>query len=142
MPNVVRDHIIEVVAFYNADILVVGDAIQIASNGETKTFNFRYKVGYPVATAFSVAWFSDSARTIPVSGPTSPVFSPAAPVVTTSIDLLDIVEDAERWKDATLTVVAPTVAAGGTEETPEYVEYYGRITVRQSNFDRRTGTVL
>ena len=142
MPNIVRDHIIEVVAFYNADIEVVGDAIQIASNGETKTFSFRYKIGYPVATAFSVAWFSDAARTIPVSGPTNAIFSPTAPEVPTSSELLDIIAEADAWKNATLTVTAPVVAAGGTEQVPEYVIFYGRITIRQANFDRSTGRVI
>lgn len=156
MPDYVDKEIITVLTFYPATI-TVAEPLVVLANGEKHIFHFLYNHGFPFASGFSVTWYSDSARTIEITNgvPYDPVFSPATPTGSQFASTTNRLEREvllyQRAKgisdgdllgvDGSLIITAPNVAPK-TEDTDEFAEFYGHITIHQADFNRQTGLVV
>ena len=114
------------VAILISGSLSVNPADVTVDSGATAAFAFMFKAGKPLATGFSVAWFSDSSRITESSGsgPSGPTFTPETPG-----DSMEAVSNPNSFHAGTLQVTAPTLPEGGENDPP--VPYYGRMTLHQ-----------
>lgn len=125
MPNFKDDFIITVLTFYAAAITAEDDSV---TGGDRAAIAFTYKTGYPFATAFSLAWFSDAGRTTSKTAPGTVTITPATPTQPVTPD--------DTFRNGTIAV--ETAAQDRTEDDL----FYGRLTIHQRNFNRNTGQVV
>ena len=121
------------------------NVIQTVNGGDIVNYEFLAASGYPSATGFSVAWFTDNtyATKIERNAPYSPFFNPPIPRITS----FNVDENgwptgewtAEIYNLYQLTVNAPRARRGNVGENDDY---FGLITIHQANYDKDTSRIV
>ena len=143
MANIADNYTITVLTFVAATMQTSrpgqidgANANRQIDSGSAVTFDFVYSLGFPTATAFSVAWFLNFDRTQPLLPSPVSVFTPSE--LPSYNNDRDAFANAAVFRVGMCRVTAPIIPHTPARNS---TLYYGRITIHQQSFNRNTGRI-